>query len=339
MVFRCSIGDCTSSAGLPLVGMMTDAYGWPFSIAYAFLTLFVTFGVFNLIMAIYLENTLASAKSQDISEIKQRMERHRVAKALKEFLMKVCAAQRAVNNQESFGPQALHQIISKSSEEDLGDVLITRDTFIAALHDPAVQANFDDLDIESERQRLFDVFDADRSGYLGMRELIHGLLQVRGEAMRSDVLGAALGIRAVMGLLKEQHELLNSVKWKIESGERHTGDGAPNEQAPHGNAVAVTLETQPPWDTRSPGGRFTCACMHNARSMCRVTEALEDNCQPANGRLRPCSPDTPLSLRWSFDPAGRQVDGEQSDGPQDAALNETLGDATCTDSVSKEFMA
>jgi len=61
----------------------------------------------------------------------------------------------------------------------------------------------DDLDIPSEREVLFDVFDADGSGTLTMRELVQGLLRVRGDAQRSDVLAASLAVRAVYDMARD----------------------------------------------------------------------------------------------------------------------------------------
>merc|ERR1712137_324940 len=135
--------------------------------------------------------------------------------------MGVCAAQRAIEANAHLHTEELSKIIAETHEEDLDNVNmhITRETFLLVVQDPKVQAIFDDLEIQSEgRARLFDVLDADGSGTLGLRELVQGLLQVRGEAQRSDVLAAVLGVRAVMEILKQHIENMKELKEIVGSG-------------------------------------------------------------------------------------------------------------------------
>jgi len=172
-------------------------------------------------MAIYLENTLACAKSHDKSTAGQKKEALQVALSTKELLKKICAAQRAIEANAHLHTEELSKIIAETHEEDLDNVNmhITRETFLLVVQDPQVQDIFDDLEIQSEgRGRLFDVLDADGSGTLGLRELVQGLLRVRGEAQRSDVLAAVLGVRAVMEILKGHIDNMKDLKEIVESG-------------------------------------------------------------------------------------------------------------------------
>merc|ERR1712137_1203058 len=73
------------------------------------------------------------------------------------------------------------------------------------------QKLLDDLDVPSERARLFDVFDADGNGRLGVRELLQGLLKVRGEPQRSDVLAGNLGVRALLEMVHELEVRINGL--------------------------------------------------------------------------------------------------------------------------------
>merc|ERR1712137_831643 len=158
-VFRCLIGDCATTQGKPLVLMMTTAYGWTFGLGYTVVMMLVTFGLFNLIMAIYLENTLACAKSHDESVRGQKKEALRVAVSTKELLKKICAAQRAVDANVHLHGDELSKLLRETNEEDLNnvDIHITRDTFLLVVQDPKVQALLDDMDIQPEgRARLFD---------------------------------------------------------------------------------------------------------------------------------------------------------------------------------------
>merc|ERR1719362_1152659 len=72
-----------------------------------------------------------------------------------------------------------------------------------ALQDPAVLDHMDSLDLNpADRVNMFDILDADGSGSLEVRELITGLLQVRGEARKSDAVATLLAVRAVQDMIR-----------------------------------------------------------------------------------------------------------------------------------------
>merc|ERR1740121_1932509 len=58
-VYRCLTSDCTTATGEPLTALLQKAYGWPFVLCYLVFSIFVTFGIFNIIVAIYIESTLS----------------------------------------------------------------------------------------------------------------------------------------------------------------------------------------------------------------------------------------------------------------------------------------
>merc|ERR1712048_344369 len=100
----------------------------------------------------------------------------------------------------------------------MGDVSIdiTKDTFIQVVQDPKSRQFMDDLEIPCERARLFDVFDADGSGSLDVKELVRGLLRVRGEAQRSDVIAAYLSVRALLELVRDLEQKFQVANVKID---------------------------------------------------------------------------------------------------------------------------
>eukprot|EP00811_Abedinium_folium_P000709 NODE_1064_length_2626_cov_5.997999.p1 GENE.NODE_1064_length_2626_cov_5.997999~~NODE_1064_length_2626_cov_5.997999.p1 ORF type:complete len:712 (-),score=201.68 NODE_1064_length_2626_cov_5.997999:245-2380(-) len=204
-VFRCFTGDCTTSDGQPLAWMLADAYGLGFAMPYIFMVMGITFGLFNLIMAIYVENTLMVAKASESSHAVQKEEMIWTACAIRRFILRICSVQRAAN------ALALASVeLDVEDERDSPDcaIQITRRTFAEIIKDKSVEAMFDDMGIQSERSCLFDVWDADNSGTLGLGEIVHGLLRVRGEAQRSDVLTTVLGLRALIDMLRSQAEQL-----------------------------------------------------------------------------------------------------------------------------------
>ena len=64
-IFRCILGDCTTKPGQSLVMIFSDGFGLGFDLVYAFGMVVVTFGLFNIITAIFVEATLRGLKESD----------------------------------------------------------------------------------------------------------------------------------------------------------------------------------------------------------------------------------------------------------------------------------
>merc|ERR1719353_2778388 len=61
-VFRCFVDGCSANDGTPLQERLRTRYGAPFMITYFLSMIFVQIGVFNLIMAIFIDTV---AKNSD----------------------------------------------------------------------------------------------------------------------------------------------------------------------------------------------------------------------------------------------------------------------------------
>eukprot|EP00812_Abedinium_dasypus_P014698 NODE_824_length_1350_cov_419.744402.p1 GENE.NODE_824_length_1350_cov_419.744402~~NODE_824_length_1350_cov_419.744402.p1 ORF type:complete len:407 (+),score=137.10 NODE_824_length_1350_cov_419.744402:88-1221(+) len=195
--FRCFMGDCSTSQGTSLVVLLTRYFGGSFAVIYTIFMIFVVFGLFNLIAAVYVENTLANARHAGESARARKKEALRVARNTKLLLKKLYAAQRAVNDAGCLSRELMNKAMMHCSDDDLRhDVTISKETFFYALQEPSVRALLDDLDITQERARLFDVLDADGDGRLDIKELIRGLLRVRGDSQRSDTVSVLLSMRS-----------------------------------------------------------------------------------------------------------------------------------------------
>eukprot|EP00928_Gymnodinium_smaydae_P018146 TRINITY_DN16906_c0_g2_i1.p1 TRINITY_DN16906_c0_g2~~TRINITY_DN16906_c0_g2_i1.p1 ORF type:complete len:549 (-),score=92.45 TRINITY_DN16906_c0_g2_i1:110-1756(-) len=182
--FRCFTDDCSNSSGSSLMLVLWEIYGWPLAVGYVFCLLFVCFGLFNLIMANFVESTMENARFDEQRRHQLRRAEHiHVAQKLQKLMVKLC-----VNKTSDAGRQS----------DPSTDVQITRvefDNFVAL---PEVNVLLDDLDVSaSNRTELFDILDANRSGSLDVQEIIAGLMKVRGPADKSDMVAALLGVRAV----------------------------------------------------------------------------------------------------------------------------------------------
>jgi len=212
--FRCFTGDCTDEAGNSLVLILTDRLGWVFSVGFVVCSMMITFGIFNLIIAIYIENTLEAAKLVTQMDKKTRdRESLRVAHLTKRLLKKFCRAATHLSEDivriQDAGKlkQVLsNQHIDDDDEVDDFDMTISKDLFLLVIQDPSVQRLFDELEIPADRAQLFDVLDADGSGGIQVTELVQGLLKVRGDPRKSDIVATLLSVRAVQDMLRRVEE-------------------------------------------------------------------------------------------------------------------------------------
>merc|ERR1712061_332057 len=84
---------------------------------------------------------------------------------------------------------------------------ITRERFGKVIDDPDVQHTLDELDVdETDRADLFDMLDGDGSGTLSIDEIVTGIMAVRGQAKKSDIIATKLGVKAVQHSLHSFEE-------------------------------------------------------------------------------------------------------------------------------------
>merc|ERR1711908_64549 len=73
-MFRCVVsGDCSTKDGRPIFVLVAAEYGWEFGVMYCITVMFMTFGLFNVIVAIYVENTVTAAKFDDVNKQRKRL--------------------------------------------------------------------------------------------------------------------------------------------------------------------------------------------------------------------------------------------------------------------------
>jgi len=223
--FRCFLGDCSDERGVSITVRLTEVHGVPFMLAYCTCTMLVTFGIFNLIVAIYIENTLEAAKhGTEMDRRKRYRESLRVAHATKALVKKFATASRACGEcdeeaqslvkTEKSVHQALRGPQKDTDDLDLDKVIISKDLFLLVIQDPTVQSIMDSLEIPPDRAELFDVLDADASGGLHIHELVMGMLKVRGDARRSDSVATLLTVRNLQSICSELSDSTETMQKK-----------------------------------------------------------------------------------------------------------------------------
>jgi len=230
-IFRCFTGDCSSPNGTPMIIPLWETIGPLLVIGYVFTFLFVTFGVFNLIMAIFVENTLEYARHNEEKRTALVHKQHvRVARQLQQLVLRVCGTDRPSSDlgmasifssgtpSEYLGHHEglrghMHQFkkLFASSHENLdlthpypAHMRVSRGVFEEALRDKQVQQLLDELDISiSSRDKLFDILDSDGNDYIAISELVEGFMRLRGPADKGDIVSSALILRSLQKSMKK----------------------------------------------------------------------------------------------------------------------------------------
>lgn len=185
-LFRCFTDGCAAEDGTPLQVHLYHSYGAPFMLCYMLVFLFVTIGLFNLIMAIFVENVMETTKRRKMEA--RKGEAGVAAIRLRNVLDKLA---------KTLGPPP-------EDETEAVIVKVTREVFLHWLEDEEFNKIMEDLDIHvTNRSDLFDVLDSNMDGELTVEEVTTGMMKLRGPAEKSDAIAAWLCSRAVQSQVRE----------------------------------------------------------------------------------------------------------------------------------------
>ncbi|CAE7721386.1 CACNA1E [Symbiodinium sp. CCMP2456] len=223
--FRCFTGQCETIDGAPLAAVLGKEIGLPFVIPYICSYMLVSMGIFNVILAVYVDITMRAAKENEATTAEQHArESVRIARTTRELLKRFAAANKIFRDREAEGleassrpsvrsrfdldlsPQSAHFTDQAMQDE----IEITKELFLLVVQDPSVQGLMDDLDLPADRANLFEVIDADQSGTLHVSELVQGLLKVRGDLKKSDAVAGLLATQSLQQMVSDMREEMRS---------------------------------------------------------------------------------------------------------------------------------
>jgi len=226
--FRCYTGECINEAGQPIPHILAEQFGLPFILAFVASYMLVTMGIFNVILAVYVDITMRAAKENDATTAEQySRESVRIARTTRELLKKFAGAYHQFQNLNE--PDIVNAMKSKTrinidgsaglftDDEITENVSINKELFLLVIQDHHAQSLMDDLDLPHDRANLFEIIDADGSGTLGLPELVQGLLKIRGEINKSDTVAALLATKAVQNQVSELMEENSKRMQKLEN--------------------------------------------------------------------------------------------------------------------------
>ncbi|CAE7661707.1 Cacna1c [Symbiodinium sp. CCMP2456] len=210
--FRCFTGECISDAGRPIQALLAEKFGLAFVLPYVACYMLVSMGIFNVILAVYVDITMRAAKENEAVTAEQHSrESIRIARVTRELLKKFASAHHQFQEDDratvASRPRLEINHTSFFTDDEINETMeISKELFMLVIQDYSVQSLMDDLDLPPDRANLFEVIDADGSGTLKLTELVQGLLKIRGEINKSDTVAALLAIKAVQSMVSEMKE-------------------------------------------------------------------------------------------------------------------------------------
>lgn len=198
-VFRCVVaGECTEAAGRPIFLSVTSTYGWGYGVLYCCTMVFMTFGLFNVIVAIFVENVIAGAKFNEHIKKQTRLRDRQL------FLDKTVELLQMLSVASGRNPRSLMKPVGADSLPELENLELTPELFEVLRQQEGFQSVLRELDIADEDQfDLFDTLDVDGSGTVDINELLAGIAKLRGDPRRSDIVAVSLLLRSVQAELRE----------------------------------------------------------------------------------------------------------------------------------------
>lgn len=201
-LFRCWTDGCSDYDGRPLPEKVRKEYGIVFVIMYMMTTTIVTVGVFNLIMAIFIENVVTSHAVQKQKELgnKARDFEMRLKDSISSFL-NIKKARSYVRS----GPARWQAVSAEWERLRSHNLEISRERFNSWLQDQDFQSLLQEAEIDiANKFQLFDVLDVDQGGLLSLDELTTGLMNMRGPITKADIVAVRLMVRHLIMDLEER---------------------------------------------------------------------------------------------------------------------------------------
>jgi len=226
-VFRCVTDGCSAYDGTPLQVYMLESLGPIFMLTYVLVYLFVTVGIFNLIMAIFIDNVMES------SVRKRQYERENSAAQmeirLKQLICELSRSDRQHKKKTNMlthlrdawlwfdrrfrGHKRSHArkraILDRHCGQLEATLTITKEVWNTWIQDQDLIDLLQDMDVHTgNKDCLFDVLDSDLSGQLEVNEVVSGLMTLRGPPEKCDTVATLLTVRHIAGMIEDIHKRL-----------------------------------------------------------------------------------------------------------------------------------
>jgi hypothetical protein len=210
-VFRCLTDGCAAYDGTPFQERVRADYGMVFIIPYVLTIMMVIFGLFNLIMAVFVGKIgeHSARRKQQLLGLTIDSTRKAFKCSFARFIMRCkVSSGRSHHNLTTAEKEALALQLEAdelAAFHSLPDgISINRQIFNEWLKDENFVNLLDDADVDiSNMAELFVALDADMSGSLTPSEIVEGLMKLRGPITKIDMIGVLLKVRWVTSKVQD----------------------------------------------------------------------------------------------------------------------------------------
>lgn len=227
-IFRCMISECTTTGGRSLTMVFSDGIGLEFDAFYAISMVAVIFGLFNIITAIFVEATLNGLKENEVQRrYAKAYESSYMTEQLAKLVMTVSSQVQKLRSRTD-GMALLSDTFQKGLTKGMsmgndapapsnalqkGEIYLSEEEFNQLVRHPDVRLILNDLDVNVEpRPGIFEAFNTEEDGTVSLSELVSGLMRLRGELHKVDMVIAQMSldnvVKQVMDVKKVQAELM-----------------------------------------------------------------------------------------------------------------------------------
>jgi hypothetical protein len=208
-VFRCLIGDCSTTQGQSLVVHLAKGYGWRFYVVYFVGMTTVIFGVFNIITAMIIDGTFKGLGSYHEKERRARLYEdsnvrnsiHALVRRMYEILGHELPTSGPLPSSHSIHPMSwLHKTEDSGMDDGIFEetVTMTETDYMTVMRDPTVRNLLEMLDVDPVGiELLFDMVDTDGNGQISVPEMVETFIKMRGELNKADIMANWFTLRSL----------------------------------------------------------------------------------------------------------------------------------------------
>eukprot|EP00928_Gymnodinium_smaydae_P077725 TRINITY_DN6115_c0_g2_i1.p1 TRINITY_DN6115_c0_g2~~TRINITY_DN6115_c0_g2_i1.p1 ORF type:complete len:561 (+),score=88.89 TRINITY_DN6115_c0_g2_i1:118-1683(+) len=186
-VYRCSFGDCSAADGSPIFEHVVDTEPFYVAVGYCMFMFLVAIGLFNVISAIFVEETMRVAATMEGDDKTERWRDYDLfSRSMVAVIGKLLAGVgKTIPPAEEVSKEFLETAVSRDAMNDL----INDEEMCKALANLDVQ--------QADFYKLSDLLDPDNNGTITVAEFLDGVKMLRGDLRRSDTVNVDLMVRTM----------------------------------------------------------------------------------------------------------------------------------------------
>lgn len=198
--FRWMLADYSTRGGVSLSVTFSQEYGSIFNVGYVAWMIVVIFGIFNIVTAIFVDTTTAGLKHNDVKrKHEQQYELDFLKLKLTQFIDCILSVS------DTLGLDLKTRAFDKQ-------VLVTESQFSVLMDDHSIRSILLDLEFEvANLPAVFSTFDVEGRGSISLEDLVEGIMRLRGESQKLDVIECLVATRMLHDKVDKMGNLMNAV--------------------------------------------------------------------------------------------------------------------------------